>query len=241
MIIFPAIDLKQGKAVRLFQGDYERMTVFSDSPLDVAKSFQEAGATHLHLVDLDGAKDGTPGNLPVIREIVSSLGLAAQVGGGIRTLQTAEQYLSAGVQRLIVGTAALKDRAFLRSLLAAFGERVAVGVDVRDGFVAVEGWRETSGTGLHEFMQGLSEDGVSCVICTDISRDGAMKGTNRSLYKELSALYGMDIIASGGVSSLEDVRALGALKLYGAIIGKALYTGDIILKAAIDAAKAEEE
>lgn len=237
MYIYPAIDLYGGKAVRLFQGDYARMTVYRENPCDAAREFAAAGASHIHLVDLEGAKTGKPENLAVIEKIVKSTGLFAQVGGGIRSMETVESYLSIGVGRVILGTAAVKDPDFLKAALQTYGEKIAVGVDLRDGLVAIKGWTETADLTAFDFFRQMESLGVKTVICTDISRDGAMEGTNRWLYRELSDKFSIDLIASGGVSSLEDVKALAAMGLHGAIIGKAYYIGAIDLRQAVEAAK----
>lgn len=237
MDLYPAIDLFGGKAVRLFKGDYAQMTVYSDDPVSVAGDFAAAGARHIHLVDLEGAKTGKPENLETIRRILESTGLFAEVGGGIRNLETVEQYLSIGVSRVILGTAAVTDPAFLESALARFGEKIAVGVDLKDGFVAIKGWTETSDQSADAFFARMEKLGVKTVICTDISRDGAMKGANRALYRQLSQSYAIDLIASGGVSDLEDVAALREMDLAGAIIGKAYYIGAIDLKTAVEVAR----
>ena len=234
MKLYPAIDLYEGKAVRLFKGQYQQMTVYNENPLEVAMDFQSAGAECIHLVDLEGAKFGTTSNLPVIRRIVEATDLFVEVGGGIRTMETIEAYLSIGVNRVILGTAAVTDRAFLEAALTKYGEKIAVGVDLKDGFVAIKGWTETSQWTADAFFGDLEQLGVSTVICTDISRDGAMQGTNRDLYKDLSQKYRIQLIASGGVSNLEDVKALNAMNLHGAIIGKAYYTGAINLKEALE-------
>ncbi len=236
MIIFPAIDLYDGKAVRLYKGDYQNMTVYSDNPMEVAKEFESCGATHIHMVDLEGAKDGTTPNLSIVREVAERTSLFVEIGGGIRSMETVDAYLSAGVSRVILGTAALTDGAFLKKAVAAYGEKIAVGADVRDGYIAIKGWLETSECTLEAFLSKMQEIGVKTVICTDISRDGAMKGTNLELYSKLSKNFGMDIVASGGVSTLSDVEALRAMDLYGAIIGKAYYTGAIDLRRAIEVA-----
>lgn len=234
MEIFPAIDLYEGQAVRLLKGDYTQKTVYSADPASVAEGFRAAGAKYIHLVDLEGARDGGTPNFGTISEIVRRTELLAEVGGGIRSEATVEKYLAAGVCRVILGTAAVSDPALLASLLKKYGERVAVGVDVRDGRVAVKGWRELSTETLDGFCARLQAMGVKTVICTDISRDGAMQGTNRALYADLTAKYAMDIVASGGVSTLDDVRALRDMGLYGAILGRAIYTGDIDLAEAIE-------
>ena len=237
MYIYPAIDLYGGKAVRLFKGDYNQMTVYSDDPVSVAKDFAAAGASHIHLVDLEGAKIGRPANLDTIAKIVAETCLFAEVGGGIRDMQTVDSYLGIGVSRGILGTAAVKDPEFLKAALVKYGEKIAVGVDLKDGYVAIKGWTETSGLKAEEFFEKMQNLGVKTSICTDISRDGAMKGANRGLYRDLSAKFGIDLIASGGVSSIEDVTALAAMKLHGAIIGKAYYIGAVDLKEAVEAAK----
>ena len=236
MYIYPAIDLYGGKAVRLFKGDYAQMTVYSDDPVSVAKDFAAAGASHIHLVDLEGAKIGRPANLAVIAKIVETTGLFAEVGGGIRDMETVDSYLGIGVSRVILGTAAVKDPDFLHAALQKYGEKIAVGVDLKDGFVAIKGWMETSDLKAEEFFEKMQKSGVKTIICTDISRDGAMKGTNRALYRALSNKFDIDLIASGGVSSMEDVMALADMKLHGAIIGKAYYIGAIDLKQAVEAA-----
>ena len=237
MILYPAIDLVGGKAVRLFKGDYAQMTVYSDDPVSVAKDFQKAGATRMHLVDLEAAKSGVPENAETIRAIAENTDLFLEVGGGIRTMQTLEAYLRLGVDRAILGTAAVTDPQFLREAVEKYGDKVAVGVDLKDGFVAIKGWTETSDLTAEAFFARMEALGVKTVICTDISRDGAMKGTNRELYRQLSAQFTIDLIASGGVSDLEDILALKAMGLHGAIIGKAYYTGAIDLKQALEAAR----
>lgn len=240
MNIFPAIDLYEGKAVRLYKGLYNELTVYNNDPLSVALDFEAAGAKYLHLVDLEGARDGGTPNLEVIKRIREGTSLFIEVGGGIRSLSVIEKYLSIGVSRVILGTAALTDRDMLKEALALYGERIAVGADVKDGNIAIKGWTERSDVSLDEFMSDMQSLGVKTVICTDISKDGAMIGTNRALYRSLSEKYDVDIIASGGVSSLDDVRALSDMQLYGAIIGKAYYTGAISLQEAIKIAEGEK-
>ena len=234
MIIFPAIDLFEGRAVRLLRGDYARMTVYSDHPEEIGKDFAAKGATHVHLVDLEGAKSGTTPNLDTVLRIRESTGLFCEIGGGIRNMGTVDTYLKAGLDRVILGTAAVEDREFLGKAVTKYGEKIAVGVDVRDGFVAVKGWTENSALHFMDFCREMETISVKTLICTDISRDGAMRGTNREMYRELSETLRLQITASGGVSSLEDVENLRKLNLYGAIIGKAYYTGDIDLKRAIE-------
>lgn len=237
MLIFPAIDLYAGQAVRLYKGDYQQMTVYSNDPAGVASDFAEKGATCIHLVDLEGAKSGTTPNLETIRKIASQSNLFSQVGGGIRSMETISKYLDIGVNRIILGTAAVTNPDFLNEAVASYGERIAVGLDIRDGYVAIHGWTEKSQYTLKQFCDLIRPMGVRTLICTDISRDGAMRGTNLELYQELSAEQNMDIIASGGVSSLEDIRKLRTMNLYGAIIGKAYYSGAVDLACAIEVAK----
>jgi len=237
MIIFPAIDLYGGKAVRLLKGDYQNMTVYSENPLDVAYAFKEAGATHIHMVDLEGARDGSTPNLGIVTDVAAKCGLFVEIGGGIRDDDVISRYLDSGVQRVILGTAAVTDPDFLSRAIAKYGDHIAVGADVRDGFIAIKGWLEVSQISLDAFMSSMQSLGVKTIICTDISRDGAMRGTNRALYRDLSQKYVLNITASGGVSSMEDITELRAMNLYGAIIGKAYYTGAIDLRQAIEVAK----
>ena len=237
MILFPAIDLYEGKAVRLFKGDYAQMTVYSEHPEEIARDFAACGATHAHLVDLEGAKSGTTPNLDTVLRIRESSGLFCEIGGGIRSMETVKTYLSAGLDRVILGTAAVEDPGFLKKAVDAYGEKIAVGVDVRDGFVAVRGWMKKTELPFLDFCRDMEAAGVRTLIGTDISRDGAMQGTNREMYRQLAATLTLQITASGGVSSMEDIRNLRETGLYGAIIGKAYYTGDIDLKKAIMEAK----
>ncbi len=237
MIIFPAIDLFEGKAVRLFKGDYNQMTVYNENPLEQAKEFEKQGAKFLHMVDLEGAKSGETPNLETVRLICENTDLFVEIGGGIRSMETVEKYLSIGVSRVILGTAAVTDESFLKSAAEKYSEKIAVGVDIRDGYVSINGWTKQSEYTLEQFCQKLEAIGIKTVICTDISKDGAMKGANRELYRFLSQKFSMDFIASGGVSSLDDVKAIAEMKLYGAIIGKAYYIGAIDLKKAIEVAK----
>ena len=236
MNIFPAIDLYEGRAVRLYKGDYQQMTVYDPEPLNTAKAFEAAGAKYLHMVDLEGAKTGGTPNADTVRTIVENTGLFVELGGGIRSMEVVEKYLSLGVRRVILGTAAITDGDFVQRAVDRYGAAIAVGADVRDGFIAIKGWTEQSDMTLEAFMDRFQHMGVTTVICTDISRDGAMRGTNRALYADLQRKCAMNIVASGGVSTLEDVRALARMKLYGAIIGKAYYTGAIDLKQAIEEA-----
>ena len=237
MRIFPAIDLYDGKAVRLYKGNYAEMTVYSEDPVSVAKEFEKLGAKHIHVVDLEGAKTGVPAHLNVVERIAKETELFIEIGGGIRDMATVEKYFSVGADRVILGTAAVTDEAFLCAALQAYGEKIAVGADIADGRIAIKGWIEKSPYTTDEFFEKLQALGVKTVICTDISKDGAMRGTNRALYKELGEKYSIQIIASGGVSSLEDVKALAAMDTYGAIIGKAYYIGAIDLREAIEVAK----
>lgn len=237
MLIFPAIDLFEGKAVRLYKGDYAQMTVYSDDPVSVARDFAAAGATHVHLVDLEGARDGSTPNIDTVCRIKAECGLFCEIGGGVRSMAVIDRYMAAGLDRVILGTAAVSDPAFLEEAVLRYGERIAVGVDIKDGFVAVKGWTESSALDAMEFCKRVQALGVKTLICTDISRDGAMQGANHALYRELSSRFAMQIVASGGVSSIEDVKRLAALDLYGAIVGKAYYTGAISLREAIEVAK----
>ncbi len=237
MLIFPAIDLLEGQAVRLYKGDYAQKTVYSTDPLQVARDFCDQGARQAHLVDLEGAATGDAPQLELICAIKRETGLFCEVGGGIRSMEIVERYLDGGIDRVILGTAAVTDPEFLKSAVKQYGSRIAVGVDLRGGKVAIRGWKDTTGLDAFDFCRGLQDVGVDTLICTDISRDGAMRGTNREMYRELSERLGLQITASGGVSSLADIESLRLMNLYGAIIGKAYYTGDIDLKKALRAAK----
>lgn len=236
MIIFPAIDLYGGKAVRLYKGDYSRMTVYSDSPLEVAKDFRKKGAEQVHIVDLMGARDGGTPDLETVKEIIREIPFV-EIGGGIRTMEAIASYIDAGASRAILGTAALENRELLAEALRQYGEKIAVGADIREGCISVKGWTETSSVTVDDFFADMEALGVCNIICTDISKDGAMSGTNRELYSRLSRSYSVRITASGGVSTLDDVCALRKMGLYGAIIGKAYYTGAIALEKAIEAAR----
>lgn len=237
MYILPAIDLYDGKAVRLYKGDYENMTVYSDDPLAVARDFEAAGAEYIHMVDLQGAKDGTCPNFDTVAAVAANTGLKVEIGGGIRSEETIRRYIDAGVHRVILGTAAITDWDFFSDMVAKYGSRIAAGADCRDGYVAIKGWMETSAVTCHEFCEKLDAIGVKTLICTDISKDGAMQGTNRELYADLAARFRMNIIASGGVSSMDDIRSLRDMGLHGAIVGKAYYIGAIDLKEAIEVTK----
>ncbi len=237
MKIFPAIDLYNGKAVRLYKGDYNDMTIYSDNPLEIAVDFKNQGANYIHIVDLEGAKTGETPNIDVIRNIVANTQMFTEVGGGIRSMEVIKKYIDIGVDRVILGTAAVTDEKFLIGALNTYSDKIAVGVDIKDGYVAIKGWTEKSKYPFDEFMQKMQGLGVKTVICTDISKDGAMQGTNIALYKELSDKFKIDIIASGGVSSIDDIIKLHQMNMYGAIIGKAYYTNSISLKEAIEVAK----
>ena len=236
MNIIPAIDLIDGKAVRLQKGDYNKVTVYSEYPEKVAKYFYDCGARYLHVVDLDGAKSGKADNFDVIKNIVNASGLSVEVGGGIRNMDMVDTYVKAGVDRIILGTAAITDPEFLRAAVEKYGDKITVGVDIKDGMVAIKGWTEVSAVSCEDFCRQLEALGVSSVICTDISKDGMMSGTNLELYRNLNSNFSINFIASGGVSTLEDISALKTMNLFGAIVGKAVYTGAIDLKEAIEAA-----
>ena len=236
MKLFPAIDLYEGKAVRLYKGRYEEMTVYSEDPPSIGEDFAACGARFIHIVDLEGAKSGETPNFETVCEIKRRSGCFCEIGGGIRSMEVVRRYMEAGIDRVILGTAAVTDRAFLEEAVAAYGERIAVGVDIRDGFVSIKGWREDSGLEAFAFCRDMQELGVKTLIVTDISKDGAMQGTNMPLYQALTEQFDLDITASGGVSAMEDVVRLKEMGLYGAIIGKAYYTGAIDLKEAVAAA-----
>ena len=237
MILFPAIDILSRKAVRLYKGDYNQVTVYSDKPWEFAEDFVRRGCSAIHIVDLDGARSGETINIETVKKISEVKGLYSEIGGGIRNMETVEKYLEAGVSRVILGTAALQNPVFLKEAVKKYGSEIAVGVDLKDGKVAVKGWLETSEKDGIEFLKELEDIGVESVIVTDISRDGAMKGTNVELYERIKNEVSLKVTASGGVSSLLDIKALKALDIYGAIIGKAYYTGDIKLEDALEACK----
>lgn len=233
MILFPAIDLYNKSAVRLTKGDYAQMTVYSDDPVGTALSFRDAGATHLHVVDLEGARDGSTANFETIREITRQSGLFVEVGGGIRTRAVVEKYLDIGIGRVILGTAAVAQPDFLDEVLSIYEDQIAVGVDVKDGFVAVKGWTEVTSVECFDFCRQMDKKGVATIICTDISKDGLLGGANLDLYRSLSDELALDIVASGGVSTLKDIQYLNYIELYGVILGKALYEGKINLREAV--------
>lgn len=236
MLIFPAIDLYEKKAVRLLKGDYNKMTVYSDNPVEIAKDFKKSGAEYIHLVDLEGAKSGETPNVDVVKEIVDGCGLFVEVGGGIRSMAVIERYIGIGVKRVILGTAAVTDEEFLKEACEKYADKIAVGVDIKDGFVAIKGWTEKSKYSCFYFCEKMQSMGIKTLICTDISKDGAMQGTNLELYRELSDRFSVRITASGGVSDIDDIKRLAEMNIYGAIIGKAYYTGAISLKEAIEVA-----
>lgn len=233
MIILPAIDLYGGACVRLLKGDYNKMTVYNDNPVEVAKSFESAGAGYIHIVDLEGAKTGLTPNIESVKNIVNSTSLSAEIGGGIRSMSTIDAYVNAGVDRVILGTAAVENLDFAREAVKNFGDKIVIGVDIKDGYVAVKGWTENSSYKYDEFCSIIEDMGIKTIICTDISKDGAMMGTNLDLYKSLMEKFSLNIIASGGVSTLSDIEKLSEMNVYGAIIGKAYYTGAITIEDAL--------
>ena len=237
MKLFPAIDLYEGKAVRLYKGDYAQMTVYNNDPAAVAADFAAASAECIHIVDLEGAKSGTTPNFDTVCKIKATSGLFCEIGGGIRSMDVIDRYLSAGIDRVILGTAAVGNLDFVKTAVEKYGDRIAIGADLKDGYVAVKGWIEKTDLSCEDFFRQMQDVGVKTVICTDISKDGAMMGTNLELYRALSERFSMQIVASGGVSSLNDVKRLSEMGLYGAIIGKAYYTGAIDLRQAIEVTK----
>lgn len=237
MKIFPAIDIINGQVVRLTKGDYDKVTIYGNDPLSVAKDFEKMGAEFLHIVDLDAAKDGKIHNYDIVKTICQSTSLKVEIGGGVRSEDVINQYIDAGVYRVILGTIAIKNPDFTKEMIKKYGDKIAIGVDISNGFVAIHGWTEVSSISCNELFYDLERAGAKCVICTDISKDGAMQGTNLELYHDLSEKFSIDIVASGGVSSIQDVIALKNMNIYGAILGKALYTGAINLKEAIEVAK----
>ena len=237
MNILPAIDLINGQVVRLFKGDYDKVTVYGNDPLSVAKDFESSGAEYIHIVDLDAAKDGSVHNFDIVKSICDNTNLKVEIGGGLRSEDVINQYIEAGVYRVILGTIAIKNPDFTKEMIKKYNEKIAIGVDIKDGLVAIHGWTEVSSISCDELFSDLEKAGAKCVICTDISKDGAMSGTNLALYSDLSKKYNIDIVASGGVSSMDDINALKDMNIYGAILGKALYTGAVDLKTAIEVAK----
>ncbi len=239
MELFPAIDIRGAKVVRLTKGDYDQMKVYRDDPCEVAAEFLKAGAKNLHVVDLDGAREGTMANFESIRALANTEGLFIEVGGGIRTLERIEQYLALGVNRVILGTAAVRNFSFVEESVRLFGDAVAVGVDAKDGMVAVSGWEEVTSLPSFDFCEKVRDAGVKTVIYTDISKDGMLSGTNLDAYKRLAEIKGLNIVASGGITYYDEIRALADMGTYGAILGKALYEGKLDLKTALDTAKGE--
>lgn len=233
MKIFPAIDLIDGQAVRLERGDYSKKTVYGADPVKTALSFVEAGAEYLHVVDLDGAKSGERANETVIRRIINETPLKVEVGGGIRTEESIDAYLEAGAFRVILGTAAATDENFVKNMCEKYADKIAVGADIKDGEIAIKGWTQSSGEDAFDFCRRMEKLGVGALICTDISKDGLLSGTNLGLYRRLSDEFSADVVASGGISSLSDVEELVNIGVYGAILGRALYTGDLSLAEAI--------
>lgn len=238
MIIFPAIDLRGGKCVRLIQGDFDKETVYSDDPQATALKWQSLGAKFLHVVDLDGARAGSPQNLDAIKKILAAVKIPIEVGGGIRTLDGAEKLLSLGVRRVILGSVAVENISLVEAAVKKFGDKIVVGIDARDGFVAVHGWEKSSAVKVDELAKKIVAAGVKTIIYTDISKDGMLSGVNVKTFTELAESSGAEIIASGGVKSIEDIRALKAAKVAGVIVGKAIYTGALDLKLAIEIAEA---
>lgn len=233
MIVLPAIDLYEGKAVRLYKGDYNQMTVYDPNPSDTALKFKNAGAEWIHMVDLEGARNGLTPNREYVKQIIDLTGLKVEIGGGIRSMAAIDSYMNIGVSRVILGTSAITDEALVRSACLKYPGRIAAGADIKDGYIAIKGWTETSDMTIEDFCRKMQELGIETIICTDISRDGVMQGTNRELYRRLGSEFSINFIASGGVSNLEDVASLRDMGLYGAIIGKAYYTGAINLEEAI--------
>ena len=237
MIVLPAIDLRGAKAVRLLRGEYDNMTVYGENPVAVASSFAEKGASNLHVVDLDGALSGNTDNMEMIKKIISETKMSVEVGGGIRDEERIYKYLEMGAQRVILGTVAAENPAFAEDMVKKYGAHIAVGADVKNGEIATHGWTKTTGTDIYTFMKMMEDMGVSTVICTDVSRDGALMGTNMTLYKELSEKYGIGIIASGGITTIDEVYELAKMNVFGAILGKAIYNGNIDLAEAVKAEK----
>lgn len=239
MLVLPALDMFEGKAVRLLRGDYDRMTVYNNYPVRVAEDFKKAGAEWIHLVDIEGARDGGTPNMGVAAEIIKETGLKAEVGGGIRNIDTIDKYIDAGMSRVIIGTGAITNEFFLIEATKRYGDKIAVAADVRDGYVAIKGWTEKSQYTLDDFCERIQDYGVSTLVCTDVLKDGALQGTNREMYRRLAERYTMNVIASGGVSSIDDLRDLRNIGMYGVVVGKAYYTGAIDLAEAIAEMKSE--
>ncbi len=232
MQILPAIDIFEKKAVRLFKGDYAQMTVYG-TPCEIAQSFKDKGASYIHLVDLEGARAGESSNFETVKSVITTVGVPCEIGGGVRNIGTVEKYINIGADRVILGTSAVSDKSFLKEAIKEFGDKIAVGVDARDGIVSISGWLEQSGIPTLDFIGEMLSLGIKTIICTDISKDGALLGTNVALYKEILAKYDLNLIASGGVTTIDDVRELRECGAYGAILGKAIYNGNIDLVQAI--------
>ncbi len=237
MIIYPAIDIKDGKCVRLVQGQFNDETIYSNHPVEMARNFEQMGAEYLHVVDLDGARLGEPQNIAIISEMAVKMGIPIQLGGGIRTIEMMEIILCKGIERVILGTSAVKDQDMVKKAVQSFGNNLAVAIDARDGLVAIEGWAKTSSFTAVGFAKKMEELGAKTIIYTDISRDGMLRGPNLKAMEEMVRSVGIEVIASGGVTGLQDIINLKELGVSGAIVGKALYTGDIKLQEAIAAAK----
>lgn len=237
MIIFPAIDILDGQCVRLIQGDYNQEKVYSDAPAEMAKEWEEKGASYIHIVDLNGAKTGDSINKDVINHIAQSTTIPVQVGGGIRSLETIQGYLEKGVSRVIIGTAAITDRKFLKEAIQQYGERIVVSLDARDGFIATDGWTDTSDTKALDLVQELESLGLQTIVYTDIAKDGMLEGPNIIEQREIHQATTMQVIASGGITTTTDIQALAEEKLYGAIIGKALYDGKLSLESVLEASE----
>lgn len=237
MIIFPAIDILDGQCVRLIQGDYNQEKVYSDAPAEMAKEWEEKGASYIHIVDLNGAKTGDSINKDVINHIAQSTTIPVQVGGGIRSLETIQGYLENGVSRVIIGTAAITDREFLKEAIQQYGERIVVSLDARDGFIATDGWTDTSDTKALDLVQELESLGLQTIVYTDIAKDGMLEGPNIIEQREIHQATTMQVIASGGITTTADIQALAEEKLYGAIIGKALYDGKLSLESVLEASE----
>lgn len=234
MIIYPAVDVREGKCVRLTQGEFNKETVYADNPVEMALKWEKAGAQYLHVVDLDGARTGKSQNIAVISEIAGKIGIPVQLGGGIRTIEMIENFLNEGIKRVILGTSAVKDPELVKRAVNTFENNVVIGIDAKDGMVAIEGWEKTSEFKAVDFAKKMEDLGVKTIIYTDISRDGMLTGPNLKAMEEMVKAVGIDIIASGGVGKIEDIKNLKEVGVSGAIVGRALYTGDVDLKQAID-------
>ena len=241
MIVFPAIDIKDGSCVRLFKGDFGTVEKVAEDPLQTARSFEAKGASWIHMVDLDGAKDAVPINTEIFLDVARNTSLQVEVGGGIRSMNTVEAYLSGGIRRVILGSAAVKDPALVREAVREYGDRIAVGIDAKNGMAAVEGWLDASSAHYLDLAKAMEAAGVRTIIYTDISRDGTLTGPNLRELAAINAAASCQIVASGGISGIQDIRALKGLGLYGAICGKSLYKGTLDLSQAIEAAKEEVE